>query len=333
MSDNQDASNSTRSQLNNDNFKLWKKQLFLLLQSKELLKYITTKQIEKVDGSGLSEDEKKKLIPVADTANTFYKKETTSKHIKEDSKTKEIIMNSVNDDLAESIDFISLTAYEVYELISSLNECDEDDRIEEIKDSLNKSRYEQDSDEQLSLFISKMEFKFKELENLKAPLNFKEKFEYLYNSIPEDLAIKTNLLEYQVSWEETKKHLIQRNIQLKRLNEKKNKQINEDNNIISNYNVNNNNKNKDLNKNYNNDFNKNKKNIECWKCGRIGHYMSDCDLNNKYYKNKNFKNYKNDKNNKNNRNNRNNKNDKNKKYKSPNNTKYKSSGRPRRVPQ
>jgi len=74
MSDNKDASNSTRSQLNNDNFKLWKKQLFLLLQSKELLKYITTKQIEKVDGSELSEDEKKKLIPVADTANTFYKK-------------------------------------------------------------------------------------------------------------------------------------------------------------------------------------------------------------------------------------------------------------------
>ena len=118
------------------------------------------------------------------------------------------------------------------------------------------------------------------------------------------MAIKTNLLEHQDSWEETKTHLIQKNIQIRRLNEKKNKQNNEERNIISNYNVNN--KNYDLNKNFNKDFNKNKKDIECWKCGRLGHYMTECDFtNNKNYKNKNYKNYKINKNNRSNRNNKN----------------------------
>jgi len=75
----------------------------------------------------------------------------------------------------------------------------------------------------LSIFISKMNLKFKELENLKASLEFKEKFDYLYNAILEELAIKTNLISHQDNWDDNTKYLINTSQQLKRLKEKRKK--------------------------------------------------------------------------------------------------------------
>ncbi|OUM61512.1 hypothetical protein PIROE2DRAFT_12465, partial [Piromyces sp. E2] len=75
---------STKDILDGDNFKVWKQQLYLLLKRLELLGYIKNKKLEKVDGSNLSEDEKKDLILVDETIDTYYKK-----MIQEDTKAKE----------------------------------------------------------------------------------------------------------------------------------------------------------------------------------------------------------------------------------------------------
>ena len=43
-----------------------------------------------------------------------------------------------------NIDFISSTAYEVYKMISSINISNSKDRIQEIKDSLENTKYNPD---------------------------------------------------------------------------------------------------------------------------------------------------------------------------------------------
>jgi len=60
----------------------------------------------------------------------------------------------------------------------------------------------------LSKFISDMNLKFNELENIKEKLEYQDKFNYLYNAIPEDLALKSNILSCEPNWEETTTHLI-----------------------------------------------------------------------------------------------------------------------------
>ena len=76
-------------------------------------------------------------------------------------------MNSISNYLASKIDFISSTAYEIFKLIATLNQRSRSERIEEIKEELIKLKYDPDNDGALSIFISDMNLKFKELENLK----------------------------------------------------------------------------------------------------------------------------------------------------------------------
>jgi len=303
----------TKDQLNSSNFKLWKQQLYLLLRRFNLTDYLNSVKIEKVDGSTLKEEEKQNLILVDDTINTYYKKGTKSEVLKNDAKVKEIILNSINEELASSIDFISGTAYEIYRMIVNLNLSDEKDRIEEIKDSLNHSKYDPESDPSLSIFISNMNLKFKELENLGEKLEFKEKFIYLFNAMPEELTIKTNLIDLQTDWEDTTKKLIERVQLLKGVKEKKEKSEN----IVSNLNtpnVQSNYTNKNYSNNNNKYNNKNyKNNIECWSCGKKGHYQSECNNRKNFNKNNNNNYYKYNKN-KFNNNRNNNKNYNNNKY-------------------
>ena len=101
----------------------------------------------------------------------------------------------------------------------------------ELKKSLDSSRYDIDGDTPLSIFISNMNMKFSELENLKFSIDDKKKFDYLYNALPEELVIKSNLINYkEKTWEEITKYIIEISQLLKRLKERKEKY----NEIVSN---------------------------------------------------------------------------------------------------
>jgi len=101
----------------------------------------------------------------------------------------------------------------------------------ELKKSLDSSRYDNDGDTPLSIFISNMNMKFSELENLKFSIDDKKKFDYLYNALPEELVIKSNLINYkEKTWEEITKYIIEISQLLKRLKERKEKY----NEIVSN---------------------------------------------------------------------------------------------------
>ena len=101
-----------------------------------LEKFIYQEVLTKEDGSTLNKKEKNNLILVDDTVNTYFQKGTKKDGITKDTKTKEILLNSIGYDLAENIDFISSTVYEVYNIIKGINLSDDKDRMEEIKDSL-----------------------------------------------------------------------------------------------------------------------------------------------------------------------------------------------------
>jgi len=144
--------------------------------------------------------------------------------------------------------------------------------------------------------------KFNELEVLKEKLSEQDKFDYLYNSIPEELATKANLLTMKGDWETITTDLVEINQKLKRVTEKKQRVEEMETNyskVTKNENLeekrkytkfkkgNFRNKNSDY-KNYSKNFPRNKRNknnIKCWKCGKLGHYAEDC--HNKYVDNKN----------------------------------------------
>jgi len=174
---------------------------------------------------------------------------------------------------------------------------------------------------QLSIFISNMNIKFTELENLKYTVDDKKKFDYLYNALPKELVIESNFISYEEeTWEEITKYIIKTSQHLKQLNEKRERERQADivsnnvnvntpnkikNNIKINYNsFNDYNKNRNSsynkrnNNNYNNNSNRNNnknykniKNIQCWNCGKFGHYSEDCRNNNNRSSNSNNNNY------------------------------------------
>ena len=306
--------NSTKDILDNSNFKLWKQEFYLLLKGKKLEEYILKEKIKKIPENKLSKEQKKRLTLVDGTTDTYYEESVTEDMTQEDSLVKEYLINSISKELAEKFDFITLTAYEIYKLISSLNVNDDNDLIEEIKNSLEKEKYTPGKDASLSIFISNMKTKFRELNVLKASPSEQEKIDYLYNSIPDDLALRSNAINFEGNFDEFSELLIKTNQRLIKLTERRLKSsinnnqsnssdnlqgVNEDlsknintypngaknneNNFESNFNkVHKNNNHKYNKRNYNNknyQYNhrkQDKSEVECWNCGKKGHYASEC---------------------------------------------------------
>lgn len=258
----------TKDILDENNFSVWRKQLVILLKKNKLLDYIIKEKLKKIDGSSLTKDQKEKLIPVDETENTYFAEGTEEETVLNDTKAKEIIINSINSDLTDSIDFISDTAYEIYQMLSEANQGETKDRVEEIKESISRMKYDPEGKLKLSLFLSRMKLKFKELDNLKSGLDFKEKFNFLYNSIPEELAIKTNLISLGDNWEDVTKGLINNVQKLKEAERNRTKYNNEETNQNPQTNYN---STKDTKK-----TNTTSKEVECWYCKKKGHLKKDC---------------------------------------------------------
>ncbi|KAL6612118.1 hypothetical protein U3516DRAFT_369654 [Neocallimastix sp. 'constans'] len=186
----------TRDLLNSSNFKIWKKEIYILLKRKDLEKYIMKDILNKIIESKLNEEPKKKLKLVVGTTDMYYSENTKKETIILDTEAKNCLMNSISVDLIADINFISSSVYEIYKLIVSLNQSNRTDRVAEIKEELKRNKYDPDGETTLAIFISRMNLRFLELSNLKESLDFREKFDYLYNAIPEELAVKYNISRY-----------------------------------------------------------------------------------------------------------------------------------------
>eukprot|EP00833_Pecoramyces_ruminatium_P004229 jgi/Orpsp1_1/1178261/evm.model.c7180000064607.2 len=243
--ENSENNTATKCQLDESNFKLWKQQIYLLLKSHDLIEYIYQEILKKVPGSELTSEQKASAILVDGTIDTYYNVGTKKDQIKKDTKAKNYLMNSISNDIAADIDFVTLTAYEIYQIIKGMNISDDKDRIQELKNELDSMKYNETGS--LSIFISNMSMKFNELEKLGENLTDKDKIDYLYNTISEDLADKANLLK-ETTWTSATKNLVETYQRIKKLREKRNK----NNDIVSN----------STNVESNNSFNNNKINTK-----------------------------------------------------------------------
>ncbi len=310
-----DEKKGTKDQLDEYNFNIWKQEIYLLLKRKNLIDHIYNEKLKKTSGQNYTKEQKKNLIRVDGTVNTYYIEGTAIETIEKDTTTKDYLLNSISNKIAINLDFISSTAYEIYNTILDLNVSKPKDRIEELKNSLRNTVYNSETFKSISIFISDMNMKFNELESLGHKLECIDKLDYLYNALTKEVSDRINLLSHKKEkWEEITEHAIEEIQHLRKLDEERSKQepvvannssINLKNNLKNNKSNHNNNKNNKLNynNNYNksnnfkrnsNSYNKNKnykyKNIECWNCGKLGHYSEECRYRNNRSNSYNYKN-------------------------------------------
>jgi seryl-tRNA synthetase len=81
-----------------------------------------------------------------------------------------------------------------------------EERKNELKSKLDNKYYNKEDD--ISLFISEFNIIFKELEKLDKPLTKEKKCDYLFLSLPDEIAIRTNIIIFQGKWKEVSEHLI-----------------------------------------------------------------------------------------------------------------------------
>ena len=166
--------------------------------------------------------------------------------------------------------------------------------IEKLKKSLSTTYSVND---QIPVFLTNMDKNFNELNEMGVKLTEKENFDYLYNALPLDMVIKTNLISLQnEAWEKVSSYMIETNQRLANLlkeerikngleqitalnrESKKDQNMNESNLIRSSNNYDKFNKYrntfKNKIKNYSNHKYSNNKqekflneNIKCWNCG------------------------------------------------------------------
>lgn len=75
---------------------MWKQQFHLILKKQCLEKYIYQKILIKINGAYWSNEQKAKLILVDDTLDTYYAKFTKNNTVIQDTKAKEILINSIS---------------------------------------------------------------------------------------------------------------------------------------------------------------------------------------------------------------------------------------------
>jgi len=214
--------NRTKDILDSTNYKTWRQELYLVLKEKDLNEYIQIEKLKKIKENELDEKvDKSKLYKVDGTEDIYFTSDVTKTMIKYDTRAKRIIINSIDSELVKKLDFISSTAYEIYNLITGIYEVSGNEKIRKIKKELENMKFDPEKDLSLSIFISNMNIKFNELEVLKEKLSEQDKFDYLYNSIPEELATKANLLTMKGNWEKITTDLVEINQKLKRVTEKK----------------------------------------------------------------------------------------------------------------
>jgi len=149
--------NRTKDILDSTNYKTWRQELYLVLKEKDLNEYIQTEKLKKIKENELDEKvDKSKLYKVDGTEDIYFTSDVTKTMIKYDTRAKRIIINSIDSELVKNLDFISSTAYEIYNLITGIYEVSGNEKIRKIKKELENMKFDPEKDLSLSIFISNM---------------------------------------------------------------------------------------------------------------------------------------------------------------------------------
>ena len=278
---------STKTILNDENYLIWRTELFLLLAKHKLYKYINTDEVKIILKSSIKGDSKDYKTFEFDR-DYVYDKNVTEDMIDKDNDTKIIINNSISDEIKKNLDFIYSNSYKIFKTIEETNSFSKQQRIEYLENELNKLYFDENKTS-ISMHVSYMNKIFNELSSLGKCISNRDKINYLYNSIPTHLSIRTRILVYENNWNEYSESAIKTINRLKELRESKSYKQNQEIKSISLYS---NSNGTTSNQNYNKEY-KNKKRVpRCYICHKLGHKADTCKFKNTN-KNKNKNKYKN----------------------------------------
>eukprot|EP00833_Pecoramyces_ruminatium_P015328 jgi/Orpsp1_1/1189360/evm.model.d7180000071416.1 len=182
----------TKRELSPKNYPIWADDLELFLSAKKLDKYLYSDE-------GKVTRITDKCIKFRNSKIFYYGPEVTEEMVAEDNETKIYIRSSLGDRTKVKFDFKNKTAHEVWTKIRrTYKKSDEEIKID-INKELETMKYDRNSD--FGEFLSYMEIKFDELEELGENVTTEKKINYLYNSLPEDIAQASNILLYRNNWE------------------------------------------------------------------------------------------------------------------------------------
>eukprot|EP00833_Pecoramyces_ruminatium_P000541 jgi/Orpsp1_1/1174573/evm.model.c7180000050617.2 len=229
----------TKRELSPKNYPIWADDLELYLSAKKLDKYLYNDEgkVTRITVNSKKYN-KNKCIKFRNSKIFYYGPEVTEEMVVKDNKMKNYIRSSLGDRTKVKFDFKNKTAHEVWTKIKrTYKKSDEEIKLD-INKELETMKYDRNSD--FGEFLSYIEIKFDELEELRENLTTEKKFNFLYNSLPEDIAQVSNVL-YRNNWEkccEEMNSVIPRIKYLKEIRYKQNK-------------------------------------VRCYKCGKLGHMALD----------------------------------------------------------
>jgi len=191
---------ATKTIFNRGNFRLWSKEMKLLLNYHGLKKYITKETFKFVRSYEIPKGEETKYKKVEDPSVYYIKMEITDEQIESDNETKFYFNNSISEEIKQSLNFDTRTAYQICKIIEGMNIKGKEERIIEIKDQLENITYDPEND--ISLFIYELNMLFDELEDLDHRLTKEKKFNYLYTAILTQISMEISLISFKGKWED-----------------------------------------------------------------------------------------------------------------------------------
>jgi len=252
----------------NSNFKIWDDELYNLLSELDLEHHIEGEVLKRIDKSTISQSNLSKYKPAKGDKTKVYAINTPDEDIKNDIKVKNIILNSISNEHKLSLNCKGDTAYEIYKTLCETYTHTINERKEILEEELNDLFFEE-SEKGMSLFIASMNNKFAELRNLGIEKTDREKFDYLFNALPEKLILLSNLLNYSDNWKKCCVNIIETHQHAKQLYTKRNKKLGDNSKST------NNSMNLNTEANYSQQ-NSNKKYIKCQICNKRGHSANKC---------------------------------------------------------
>jgi len=255
-------------ELTTENYTSWKTNILYLLMINNLESYVTSEKVKKLRKRDIKDDLDDYLEDKFEP-NLVYDKETTLLDIKNDVMVKWIIINSLGEKTRSIIEGQGKTAFHTWEILEKSFTTSSEKRTLEIKNKINNMKYNEDED--INIFIAKLQNAIDELENLDHDLSDSSKAGILNRTLPENLRF-INVFQYKEDWNKLCTYVKNVIPEIIFSNMKETMKLEETNNQLFAIKS----KVKDQNRRTIANSPSRRKNGKCFKCGLFGHFFREC---------------------------------------------------------
>ena len=272
-------------ELNTENYRGWSRKILYLLSINKLTKYVLKPTIKKLRKKNVKDNLSEYIQDQFDDL-FVYEKGTSIEDIENDTTTKWMIINGLDDKTLKLIEGNEKIAYDIWEILRGSFTKGPGKRKLEIENEIKTLKF--NIEEDINIFIATLQNLINDLEDIYNELSVNSKLGILNRCLPSDLRW-INVFQFD-NWEKccncVKKVIPEINISnLKETSSN----ISTNKNIIFNTNKNQRSKQKKSNKH----SKEKRKNGRCNYCNKIDHYFYECQLRKKtkFNKRKGFNNY------------------------------------------